>query len=365
MHCNFLRHIHVYSNTVVAFEVNIMKQGDMSQIPMQADFPLGPPLLGGENESLRHLALLRDDHDLLAFAPVNQQTGKGAYHAHLLGPLRAAFPHGEERTDIRLAGHYAPANHIAGDWVASSGHIAGIFAADLFGIPATGQVALVRFGRFERYVGGQIAQTIVLLDLPSLMMQAGVWPLSPPMGPWGVAPGPRAQDGIVARDIGGGAESLALVQAMIGGLHKFKGDSLKTMGMRDFWTEHFWWYGPAPIGNFRGHADYERGHQLPFLTAFPDRVGGNHRARIGEGAFVASTGWPSITATHKGGGWLGLAPTDRSITMRVMDFWRRDGDRLDENWVMIDLVDLLSQMGLDVFARMKARNPYPSLSSGD
>jgi hypothetical protein len=45
--------------------------------------------------------------------------------------------------------------------------------------------------------------------------------------------------------------------------------------------------------------------------------------------------------------------------MRVMDFWRREGDRLDENWVMIDLIDLLAQMGLDVFARMNVLNTRP------
>jgi predicted ester cyclase len=343
---------------VVAFEVNIMKQGDMTQNPMQADFPHGPPLLGGDQAKDSGLERLSIDHELTAFAPVNGLTGPVDYETGLLAPLRVAFPDGEERCDIRMAGHYAPKNHVAGDWVASSGHIAGVFAAPLFGIPATGQVAFVRFGRFERFVNGVIVETLLLLDLPALMMQAGVWPLSPSMGPYGMAPGPRAQDGIVARDVGGGVESLALVEAMIGGLHKFTGEGLKSMGMRGYWTPNFWWYGPAPIGNFRGHKDYERGHQLPFLTAFPDRVGGNHRARIGEGAFVASTGWPSITATHKGGGWLGLAPTQRAITMRVMDFWRREGDRLDENWVMIDLIDLLAQMGLDVFARMQVRGAH-------
>jgi predicted ester cyclase len=331
----------------------------MTQITMQADFPLGPPLLGSVAAQASGLDRLSVDHELLAFAPVNTLLGRRDYETGLLGLLKAAFPNGEERTDIRLAGHYKPKDHTEGDWVATSGHIAGVFEAPLFDIPATGQVVFVRFGRFERFVDGHIVQTILLLDLPSLMMQAGVWPLSPPMGPSGMAPGPRAQDGIVARNIGGGDESLALVEAMIGGLHKFRGDGLKAMGMRGFWTENFWWYGPAPIGNFRGHSDYERGHQLPFLSAFPDRVGGNHRARIGEGAYVASTGWPSITATHKGGGWLGLTQTDRAITMRVMDFWRREGDRLDENWVMIDLIDLLAQMGLDVFARMNVLNTRP------
>jgi predicted ester cyclase len=350
---------HKNSNTGVAFEVNIMKQRAMTQTPLQADFPFGPTLLACAQRASHGFDILHETHRLLACAPVNEVLGAKGYEQALLAPLRAAFPNGEERLDIRLAGHYAPKNHVAGDWVASSGHIGGVFEADLFAIPATGQVAFVRFGRFERFVQGKIVETIILLDLPSLMMQAGVWPLAPSMGPSGMAPGPRRHDGIVASDIGGGSDSLALVEAMIGGLHHFDGKALKSMGMRDYWTENFWWYGPAPIGNFRGHADYERGHQGPFLQAFPDRVGGNHRARIGEGAFVASTGWPSITATHAGGGWLGLVPTGRAISMRVMDFWRREGDRLDENWVMIDILDLLAQMGIDVFARLKARSTRP------
>ena len=310
------------------------------------DRALGPKLLGG-TATLDGLA---DDHILHAFAPINEVSGKTAYQSHLLDPLQAAFPHGEERVDIRLAGQYKNC-----DWLASSGHIAGIFAGDLFGIPATGRAAMVRFGRFERHENGRIAETLLILDLPALMMQAGCWPCGPAMSPSFPAPGPATHDGIVQPDDAGGAASLALVNAMIGGLHEFDG-SLKSMGMRSYWTDDFWWFGPAPIGNFHGHADYERGHQLPFLTAFPDRVGGNHRARIGEGAYVASTGWPSITATHSGGGWLGLAPSGRHVTMRVMDFWRRDGDRLAENWVMIDIPDLLGQMGIDVFERMRVLN---------
>ena len=308
------------------------------------DRTLGPSLLGQGTPSLAGLAA---DHRLHGFAPVDTVDGPDGYAAALLAPLKAAFPHGEERCDIRLAGRYKD-----GDWLASSGHIAGQFEQPLFGIPATGRTAMVRFGRFERHEHGKIAETILILDLPALMMQARCWPCGPAMGPSFPAPGPTTHDGIVGLGDGGGEASLALVNNMIGGLHEFDG-SLKSMGMRGYWTEDFWWFGPAPIGNFRGHSDYERGHQLPFLTAFPDRVGGNHRARIGEAMYVASTGWPSITATHAGGGWLGLAPSGRTVTMRVMDFWRRDGDRLAENWVMIDIPDLLGQMGIDVFERMR------------
>jgi len=68
------------------------------------------------------------------------------------------------------------------------------------------------------------------------------------------------------------------------------------------------------------------------------------------GNFVASTGWLSITATHKGSGFLGLPATDRAITMRVMDFWSAGNGKLAENWVMIDVFNLLNQLGVDIFA---------------
>jgi hypothetical protein len=286
---------------------------------------------------------------LRACHPVNEGTGPAFFLDGLCAPLKAAFGGGQERTDIALSGQWK-----GGDWLARSGHIAGRFVAPLWDIPASGRVAFLRFGRFDRFVDGALVETIVLFDLPHLMIEAGVWPVGPALSRLVVAPGPATHDGIVAdADAGVGAASLALVEAMIGGLHKFDGD-LKSMGMTSYWHDDFWWFGPAPIGSFCGHKDYERGHQLPFLSAFPDRVGGNHAARIGQGAYVASTGWPSIRATHSGGDWLGLPATGKVVTMRVMDFWRCDDRQLVENWVMIDVPDLLLQMGIDVFARMRA-----------
>ena len=38
--------------------------------------------------------------------------------------------------------------------------------------------------------------------------------------------------------------------------------------------------------------------------------------------------------------------------MRVMDFWRREGTMLRENWVFIDMPHLFLQFGDDLFARM-------------
>ena len=60
-----------------------------------------------------------------------------------------------------------------------------------------------------------------------------------------------------------------------------------------------------------------------------------------------------MNGKHTGDGWLGLKPTNKSFTMIVMDFWRRDGDKLIENWVMIDMIDVLEQFNIDVFQLLK------------
>ena len=309
-----------------------------------------PALTGGAVDALAH------DFRLRACCPIDEGDGPAFWNDALVSPLRTAMPGLEDRCDIAMSGHFE-----GGHWLARSGHLAGLFAEPLFGIPASRRVAFLRYGRFDRFEGARVVETLLLLDLPALMIEAGVWPLGAPLGPPRMAPGPATRDGVAPASLPDrdGAQSVGLVEAMIAGLGKFDGGSLRKMGMTDFWTDDFWWYGPAPIGNFRGHADYERGHQAPFLAAFPDRKGGHHRARFGERHYACSTGWPSIYATHKGGDWLGLAATSKPVTMRVMDFWRRDAasDLLIENWVMIDIADFCRQLGCDVFARMAALTP--------
>jgi predicted ester cyclase len=282
-------------------------------------------------------------------APIHDLTGVDAVSAGLWDPLLAALPDLERRPDAVMAGMFK-----GGLWTAHIGHLVGVFAADLWGVPATRRPVWLRYGAFERIEDGRVAEAYWILDVPGLMMQAGVWPMAPGLGLPLLSPAPASQDGLRSDpgDPGESAASLALVEAMIAGLMSYDGQSLASMGMRRFWTDDFHWYGPGGIGTMRGHTDYERGHQRPFLTAFPDRKGGDHKCRIGDGAYVASTGWPSVRATHTGGGFMGLAPTGRKIGMRVMDVWRCEGDRLVENWVYIDLIDLLAQMGVDVFARM-------------
>lgn len=125
------------------------------------------------------------------------------------------------------------------------------------------------------------------------------------------------------------------------------------MGMHAHWSPEMMWYDPAGIGSMRRVEGFQVHHRKPFLVAFPDRKGGNHRARIAEGAYVASTGWPSVTATHAGE-YLGVPATRTQIKMPVMGWWRVAEGMLSENWVFIDLPHLMLQMGVDLLARARA-----------
>ena len=74
-------------------------------------------------------------------------------------------------------------------------------------------------------------------------------------------------------------------------------------------------------------------------------------------------GWPSVSATHLGANWLGMPATGKEIHMRVMDFYRLDDDGLlSENWVPIDIIDILRQMGFDVFSRLRHLRGDPDIA---
>ena len=74
-----------------------------------------------------------------------------------------------------------------------------------------------------------------------------------------------------------------------------------------------------------------------------------------------------MVQTVTGSGWMGIAPSGQKIQMRSLDFWRLDGKKIRENWVLIDLLDVYQQLGVDVLACMrefnKSRNigplPFP------
>ena len=81
-----------------------------------------------------------------------------------------------------------------------------------------------------------------------------------------------------------------------------------------------------------------------------------------DGDYVGFTAWPGIRMTVSGNGWLGIAPAGQQITMRSLDFWRCEKGLIRENWVLIDLLDVYHQLGVDVLGRMREFNKAKRLS---
>jgi predicted ester cyclase len=283
--------------------------------------------------------------------PLNEMRGPVAIAEIVWRPLLRSFPDLERRDALIMAGQYD-----GKDFVGAVGHLCGTFREDWLTIPATGRPIYLRYGEFHVVRDDKIAQSTVLIDVLDVIRQAGFWPLAPSLGTETQWPGLTFDDS----DPAIGAASLAQARAMQETLGRYNDlDGLGRQGLldmpqKDYWHPKMMWYGPCGIGTTRGLQGFVDYHQLPFRIAFPNRRGAGHYARLGDGPYSATGGWPSVTGKHLGGNFLGTAPTGRDVTMRVMDFYLHHEGLIRENWVPIDIIHLLLQMDVDVFARLQS-----------
>jgi len=52
-------------------------------------------------------------------------------------------------------------------------------------------------------------------------------------------------------------------------------------------------------------------------------------------------------------GFMGMPAGSEPGEFRVVDIYRREGDKLKENWVFIDLLHFWKTQGVDILARMQ------------
>ena len=305
--------------------------------------------------------------------PWNEVHGLEAIERVVWAPLLQSFPDLERRDTIMMGGNYD-----GRDYVGMVGHLAGSFRRSWNGIPATDQLIYLRYGEFHQMVDAKIVQSTVLVDVLDFIRQAGFWPIAPSRGQEGMWPGPISADGILLaeQDPAQSAASLALTLAMqdsLGAYDDSQGrgrDGLLTMPQAAFWHPKMMWYGPSGIGSARGLAGFVDYHQLPFRIAFPNlpqapksvernKDGKSHYVRLGDGQYSATGGWPSRYLNHLGSDWLGLPATGKAVTMRVMDFYLAEDGLIRENWVPIDIVNVLLQLGVDVLERVRTQYAPP------
>lgn len=294
--------------------------------------------------------------------PFGDCIGPDELYDAIYTPLLTAMPDLERRDMIVLAGQTPEGQ----DWVGTMGNYVGTFTMPILEIPPTGHLAHMRYHEFYRLEGGKIVEVQAIWDIPELMMQANAWPMAPQLGKFLMTPAPMTQDGLTAT--GDGSSTMRHVIDMLTDLCKHPANpDPKVMRLDQYWHPKNNWYGPAGIGTNRGVDGFRHWHQIPFLRAMPDRkldaMGDLMSHWIAEGNYVCETGWPNMRLTLSNDGWMGIAPAGKEVLLRSLDFWRVENGKIRENWVLVDLLDLYRQIGVDVFARVrefnKARNLGP------
>ena len=285
------------------------------------------------------------------FHPFDELAGPDAVAEQFWAPLRQSLTRLQRRQDIFFAGHNE-LDGFTGAWVVSMGHLMGLFDRPWLGIPPTGKMAFLRYCEFNKVENGRIVETAMYFDIPHLMMQAGLNPFPPQTAAHLVQPGPLTHDGLLYDDApeAEGQATLTAINAMIGDLGTWQSGLPLEEELAQTWHDDMIWWGPAGIGATYTIERYAKQHSGPFRAAFTDRSKTRHLARIAEGHYGGFFGWPNFTARHTGG-FMGMPGSDEPGEMRVIDIYRREGDKLAENWIFIDLLHFWKTQGVDVLKR--------------
>lgn len=294
------------------------------------------------------------DYRWRGFHPFNELSSAETVAKTFWHPLKTAITAMQRRLDIFIAGD----NAIESDseiWVASMGHLMGLFDQPWLGIAPTGKIVMLRYAEFHRVVDDRIAETAMYFDIPHLMMQAGLNPFPPQTGAHLVQPGPMTHDGLMfaQQPPEEGKKTLAAIDYMVDDIKTWKGGREEPLvdELRRSWNEDMIWWGPAGIGATYTIERYADQHSGPFRAGFKDRIFNGHVACIAEGAYGGFFGWPNLTLTPTGG-FMGMPASDKPGDMRVIDMYRREGDKLTENWIFIDLLHFWLMQGVDILGRM-------------
>ena len=284
--------------------------------------------------------------------PWNEQSGTDSVARDLWTPLKLAIGPWQRRPDIFFAGTNQLDDHQS-VWVTEMGHLMGLWTAPFLGIEPTGKIVFIRYAEFHRVKGDKITETACFIDLVHMIHQAGLNPFAGQTGAAILTPGPRTHDGLLVKpqDPGEGQTTLKLISDMV--------DDLRALGVSSppghidrFWSKDMCWFGPAGIGASAFREGYRRGHSGPFEEGLDFVRSDGHETEFAEGQFGGFFGYPSITMRATGG-FMGMPASDHNAEMRLVDLYRREGDKLAENWIFIDLLHFFAMQGIDILKRLE------------
>ena len=287
------------------------------------------------------------------FHPFGELTGPEAVATRFWSPLKRAFTRLKHRNDVFFAGQNR-LDETDGVWVVSMGHLLGLFAQPFLGLRPTRQSAMLRYAEFHHVVDGTIVESTLFLDIMNLMAQVRAEVMPPSTAATMVTPGPRTHDGLLfnPQPEVEGKKTLDLFQRMINRLLSVDVHTTDTNLSLD-WTDDMIWWGPGGIGAPYTQAGYLEQHCIPFEEGLEWGDFFGHTTELAEGHYGGFFGWPTFDVTSTGG-YIGLAPrSDKKVGMRVVDLYRREADKIAENWNFIDHLHFLDQLGVDLIARQK------------
>ena len=285
------------------------------------------------------------------YHPFHEQTSASQVARSFWQPLRHSLKHLQRRQDVFMAG-LNEMDNFSSVWVVSMGHLMGLFDEPWLGIKPTGKMAMLRYCEFNKVENGKIAETAMFFDIPHLMVQAGLQPFPPQAAAQLVQPGPMTHTGLMfdAQEPAQGEKTLASINHMMNALGDWQNELSLEDELRLSWNEDMIWWGPTGIGAAYTIPRYAQQHSGPFRAGFKDRAFNGHVCRMAEGEFGGFFGWPNLTLEPTGG-FMGMPATGKSGDMRIIDIYRRGGEKLSENWVFIDFLHFWNQQGVDILAR--------------
>ncbi len=292
-----------------------------------------------------------NDYQWRGFHPFNEQTGADAVASSFWKPLRSSLHRMQRRMDIFMAGRNQ-IDDFQSVWVTSMGHLMGLLDLPWIGIQPTGKMAFLRYCEFNRIENNRIVETAMFFDIPHLMIQAGLQPFPTQTAAHLVQPGPITHDGLMfeSHNPEEGEKTLVAINRMIMDLGNWDHELSLEDELALSWHDDMIWWGPAGIGATYTIERYAKQHSGPFRASFTDRIFNGHMCKFAEGSFGGFFGWPNLTLKPIDS-FMGMSATNKVADMRVIDMYRREGDKLAENWIFIDLLHFWKQQDIDILAQ--------------
>ena len=293
-----------------------------------------------------------DDFKMRCTHPFNELNGANQVANNLWVPIKNSFEPIQRRMDIFYAGINSLDNN-EGKWVTSMGHFMGVFNKPFLDIQPNYKSILLRYAEFYKVENNKISEGAIFLDIMNFMQQLGLSIIPESTGLVCVTPGPMNHKGLKF-DHSDNNESQKTLEL----IHRMRDRLVTGSKMKSYkeeltldWHDDMIWWGPGGIGASYTIDGYTKGHTKPFQDGLEFIKFNGHILSSAEDDLGGWFGWPNLIMKSMGG-YLGLTnASDIESEMRVVDLYRRDGDKIAENWIFIDHLHFLKLLGIDLLQR--------------